>query len=403
LVAITTLSFDIAGLEIFGPLVCGAKLVLASREQVLDPELLACLLNESKATVMQATPSTWRMLVEAGWMGRANLRMWCGGEALRPDLAESLLTRGRELWNLYGPTETTIWSAAHRIKSGENPILIGRPIGNTRMYILDPNGQPAPIGVSGELYIAGAGVARGYRKQTALTEARFVSDPFDPIAGRRMYRTGDLARYRRDGQIQLIGRTDHQIKLRGHRIELGEIEAVIERHPDVLQAVVALQGEGSGQQLIAYIKQSNSDEDAGYLRPWLQERLPEYMVPSAFTSLAEIPLTPNGKVDRKQLPKPKASTREGSAPAAPPRNRLEEQLAQIWSEILGLDRVGIRDNFFDLGGHSLLLIRVHARLRKELDSDIAVIDHFRYPTIESMASWLEHRRHSSIAPAGANS
>jgi amino acid adenylation domain-containing protein len=402
LVAITTLSFDIAGLEIFGPLVCGATLVVASREQVLDPELLASLLEKSAATVMQATPSTWRMLVEAGWMGRANLRMWCGGEDLRPDLAESLLARGRELWNLYGPTETTIWSAAHRVKSGENPILIGRPIGNTRMYILGPEGQPAPVGVPGELYIAGAGVARGYWRRPELTEARFVPDPFDRVPGRRMYRTGDLARYRLDGQIQLIGRTDHQIKLRGHRIELGEIEVVIERHPEVLQAVVALHGEGSSQQLIAYIKQSDAAVDTGNLRSWLQERLPDYMVPSAFIALAEIPLTPNGKVDRKRLPIEKASTREPSTPIASPRNRLEEQLVQIWSEILGVDRVGVRENFFDLGGHSLLLIRVHARLRQELDPDVAVIDLFRYPTIESMASWLNRRSHSLTVAAGAN-
>ncbi len=403
LIAITTLSFDIAGLEIFGPLVCGATLVVASREQVLDPELLAGLLEESAGTVMQATPSTWRMLVEAGWMGRANLRMWCGGEALRLDLAESLLARGRELWNLYGPTETTIWSAAHRVKSGENLISIGRPIGNTRMYILNPEGQPVPIGVPGELYIAGAGVARGYWKRPELTEARFVLDPFDSLPGRRMYRTGDLARYRRDGQIQLIGRTDHQIKLRGHRIELGEIELAIERHPEVLQAVVAPHGEGSGQQLIAYFKQSDSTVDTGSLRSWLQNQLPEYMVPSVFIPIPEIPLTPNGKIDRKRLPMPKAAPRERSASTVTPRNQMEERVAQIWSEILGVDRPGVRDNFFDLGGHSLLLIRVHARLRQELDADIAVIDLFRYPTIESIAGWLDRHRQAVTLAEGVSS
>jgi non-ribosomal peptide synthetase component F len=270
------------------------------------------------------------------------------------------------------------------------------------MYILDPEGQPVPIGVAGELYIAGAGVARGYWRQPELTETRFLPDPFDPVPGRRMYRTGDLARYRRDGQIQLIGRTDHQIKLRGHRIELGEIEVVIERHPEVLQAVVALQGEGNGQQLIAYIKHSGDAVDTGSLRSWLQERLPDYMVPSIFIVLEEIPLTPNGKVDRKRLPKPEASTRETSTPMASPRNRVEEQLVQIWSEILGVKRVGVRDNFFDLGGHSLLLVRVHARLRHELDPDVAVIDLFRYPTIESMASWLNRRSQSLTIAAGAN-
>ena len=403
LVAITTLSFDIAGLEIYGPLVCGAKLVLASTDQTLDPEALAGLLEESQATVMQATPSTWRMLVDAGWMGAANLRMWCGGEALPPDLAENLLVRGRELWNLYGPTETTIWSAAHRVKSGENPILIGRPIANTRMYILDPDGQPVPNGVHGELYIGGTGVARGYWRRPELTEARFVSDPFDTARHRRIYRTGDLARYRPHGRIQLIGRIDHQIKLRGHRIELGEIEVAIERHPEVLQAVVALHGEGSDQRLAAYVKQLDGNADPERLRPWLQARLPDYMVPSAFISIAEIPLTPNGKIDRKRLSMPKASPRERSASSIVPRNRTEEQLAQIWSEILGVDRPGVRDNFFDLGGHSLLLIRVHAMLRQELDADIAVIDLFRYPTIESLAGWLERRRQAVTLAAGVSS
>jgi amino acid adenylation domain-containing protein len=403
LAAITTLSFDIAGLEIFGPLVCGARLVLASTDQTLDPEALAGLLEQSEATVMQATPSTWRMLVDAGWMGGANLRMWCGGEALPPDLAENLLVRGRELWNLYGPTETTIWSAAHRVKSGENPILIGRPIANTRMYILDPDGQPVATGVHGELYIGGTGLARGYWRRPELTEARFVSDPFDTAGHRRIYRTGDLARYRPGGRIQLIGRTDHQIKLRGHRIELGEIETAIERHPEVLQAVVALHGEASDQRLTAYVKQLDGDVDPERLRPWLQARLPEYMVPSAFIAIAEIPLTPNGKIDRKRLAMPKASPRERSASSIIPRNQMEERLAKIWSEILGVDRPGVRDNFFDLGGHSLLLIRVHAMLRKELDAGIAVIDLFRYPTIETLAGWLERRRQAATLTAGVSS
>ena len=402
LVAITTLSFDIAGLEIFGPLVCGATLVIASTDQALDPEALANLLEESEATVMQATPSTWRMLVDAGWMGRANLRIWCGGEALLPDLAESLIARGRELWNLYGPTETTIWSAVHRVKSGENPILIGQPIGNTQMYILAPGGQPVPVGVQGELHIGGAGVARGYWRQPGLTETRFVPDPFATTGDRRMYRTGDVARYRPGGQIQLIGRMDHQIKLRGHRIEPGEIETAIERHPEVRQAVVALYGEGSDQRLIAFIKQSDSDADAERLRPWLQVRLPEYMVPSAFIPIAEVPLTPNGKVDRKRLPIAKTYPRDRSASTIAARNQTEERLSQIWSEILGIDRPGVRDNFFDLGGHSLLLVRVHAKVRQAMGQNIAVIDLFRYPTIESLAEWFD-RRQAVVLTAGVSS
>jgi len=272
------------------------------------------------------------------------------------------------------------------------------------MYILDADSRLVSIGVPGELYIGGNGVARGYWRRPELTETRFVADPFDTKPGRRMYRTGDLARYRRDGQIQLIGRTDHQIKLRGHRIELGEIETVIGRHPEVLQAVVALHGQGSDAQIIAYVKQSTGQVDATTLRAWLQAQLPEYMVPSAFLPISEIPLTPNGKVDRKRLPQPKGATRESSTAKVNPRSRVEEQLAKVWSDVLGVDRVGVRDNFFDLGGHSLLLIRVHARLKQELDADVAVVDLFRYPTIESMAAWLE-RRHRGIALAagGVNS
>ena len=207
-----------------------------------------------------------------------------------------------------------------------------------------------------------------------------------------MYRTGDLAKFRQDGQIQLMGRADQQIKLRGHRMEPGEIEAAIEQHPEVRQAVVTLQGAGASSRLIAHIKLSQREIDPADLRSWLRERLPEYMIPSEFLSLAEIPLTPNGKVDRKKLMQSAAGTRESSPASMSPRNRVEEQLVSIWSDVLRRDRVGVRDNFFDLGGHSLLLIRVHARIRKELDQDIAVVDLFRYPTIESMASWLEQRR-----------
>ena len=403
LVAVTTLSFDIAGLEIFGPLVCGAKLVLASSEQVIDPGSLAKLLHESDVTVLQATPSMWGMLVESGWMGKANLRMWCGGEPLTPELAEGLVARGRELWNLYGPTETTIWSAAHRVRSGENPILIGRPIDNTRMYILNSDGQPVPAGVVGELYIGGNGVARAYWRRPELTETRFLPDPFDPGPGRRMYRTGDLAKYRRDGQIQLIGRADQQMKLRGYRIEPGEIEALIESHPDVRRAVVALHGEGAGRQLVAYLKPSQSETGIADLRPWLRERLPEYMVPSEFVSLTEIPLTPNGKVDRKRLMRPTTAARKSSPSLVEPHNSVEERLTRIWSEVLGRDRISVRDNFFDLGGHSLLLIRIHAKVRQELDANVAVVDLFRYPTIESLASWIDRRRSELAVTAGVGS
>jgi amino acid adenylation domain-containing protein len=396
LVAVTTLSFDIAGLELFGPLVSGGRLVLASREQVLDPMALADLLERSEATVMQATPSTWRMLVESGWMGKPDLRMWCGGEALSVELADNLLTRGSELWNLYGPTETTIWSAAHRVSSGEDPILIGQPIANTRMYILDGHGEPLPVGATGELYIAGHGVARGYRNRDELTAERFVPEPF--LAGERMYRTGDLARYRRDGQIQLLGRADQQIKLRGHRIELGEIEAALERHETVHQAVLLVQGQDADQRLVAYVRLNAASVKSEDLRGWLQERLPEYMVPGVYVTMEEFPLTPNGKVDRKRLPPPEGRLQERSAPALAPRNQTEQRVAAIWSELLETESVGMRENFFDLGGHSLLLVRVHARLRDEFAADISVTDLFRFPTVELLAAHLTRREELAVVP-----
>jgi len=394
LVAVTTLSFDIAGLELFGPLVSGGKLVLASREQVLDPMALADLLERSEATVLQATPSTWRMLVESGWLGKPDLRMWCGGEALSVELADSLLTRGSELRNLYGPTETTIWSAAHRVSSGEDPILIGRPIANTRMYILDNHGEPLPVGANGELYIAGQGVARGYRDRVELTSERFLPEPF--VAGERMYRTGDLARYRRDGQIQLLGRADQQIKLRGHRIELGEIEAALERHASVQQAVVSVHGKDANRRLVAYVRLAAGRVESEDLRRWLLERLPEYMVPGAYVVMDEFPMTPNGKVDRKLLPIPDEQLREGNAPAVAARNPTEQRVAAIWSDLLETKAVGMRENFFDLGGHSLLLVRVHARLRDEFVANISITDLFRFPTVESLAAHLIQQEESAV-------
>jgi amino acid adenylation domain-containing protein len=394
LVAVTTLSFDIAGLELFGPLVSGGKLVLASREQVLDPMALADLLERSEATVLQATPSTWRMLVESGWLGKPDLRMWCGGEALSAELADSLLTRGSELWNLYGPTETTIWSAAHRVSSGEDPILIGRPIANTRMYILDNHGEPLPVGANGELYIAGEGVARGYRDRVELTTERFSPEPF--VAGERMYRTGDLARYRRDGQIQLLGRADQQIKLRGHRIELGEIEAALERHSSVQQAVVSVHGKAADQRLVAYVRLAAGRVESEDLRRWLLQRLPEYMVPGAYVVMEEFSLTPNGKVDRKLLPIPDEQLRERNAPAVAARNPTEQRVAAIWSDLLETKAVGMRENFFDLGGHSLLLVRVHARLRDEFVANISITDLFRFPTVESLAAHLIRQEESAV-------
>ena len=386
-VAVTTLSFDIGGLEIFGPLICGANLAIASSEQAADPRLLAVLLEESGATVLQATPSTWRMLVDSGW-SNSKLRMWCGGEALPSDLAQSLLSRGCELWNLYGPTETTIWSATCRVISGEGPILIGRPIANTQMYILDAQGEPVPVGVDGELYIAGDGLARGYWKRPELTKSRFVPDPFSKRPEGRMYRTGDLARYRRDGQIQFLGRTDQQIKLRGHRIELGEIESVLLRHRQVADAMVFLHQDAVlGSSLVAFVLAKQGQTiDVAALVAFQRGVLPAYMVVSQIVLQKRFLLTPNGKIDRKAMI---ASFERPPAPAVvqeEPRDDLERVLVEIWQESFGKAPIGIDDDFFTLGGHSLLALRVFNEIERRLGKMIMLSVLFQAPTIRQLAS-----------------
>jgi amino acid adenylation domain-containing protein len=399
LVAVSTISFDIATLEVLGPLMRGARLEIAATEEVLDPEALAALMDRASATVMQATPATWRMLVDSGWMGRPELRMWSGGEALTPALADDLLARGRELWNLYGPTETTIYSARHRVRSGEDPVLIGKPISGTRMYVLNEFQQPVAVGVTGELYIAGDGLARGYWQQPELTAQRFVKNPFG-APGERMYRTGDNARFRPGGQLQLLGRVDQQIKLRGYRIELGEIEAALGRHPAVLQAVVLSVGEGSAQRLVAFLlEESPGSIDMDDIRTWLRERLPEYMVPSRFVAVESMPLSPAGKVDRRQLAAQQAAARgEERAPGLlRPRSEMEARVAKVWSEVLGVESIDVRDNFFDVGGHSLLLVRVHAQLRAELGLDLSIVDLFRYSTVETVAARLSQLQQPALA------
>jgi amino acid adenylation domain-containing protein len=388
LVAVTTLSFDIAGLELLLPLVAGAQVVVASREIAADPAKLMALLAESGATIVQATPTTWRMLLEAGWRDAGGLRVLCGGEAFPPELAERLLATGASVWNVYGPTETTIWSTMHRVTIGDSPVPIGRPIANTRTYVLDANGEPVPIGVPGELYIGGAGVAKGYLKRPELTAERFVRDRFSNGPDARLYRTGDTARYRADGTIEFLGRVDHQVKLRGFRIELGEIESVLASHPAVAQAVVTVREDRPGDRYLA-----------AYLRPvaapapprpelldFLRERLPDYMVPSTFTELEALPLTPNGKVDRRRLPEPDGRRAGSRGSWVAPRSELERTIAQVWRDVLRLDEVGVDDNFFDLGGHSLLLVRVQTRLRETLNREVPIVEMFQYPTIRTMAA-----------------
>jgi len=369
LLAVTTLSFDISVLEIFGPLTQGACVVVASQEDVVRPDRLATLLTAHDISVMQATPATWRMLVESGWPGESTLRVLCGGEALPDDLADALLGRCAELWNMYGPTETTVWSAVERVLAGQ-PITIGGPIGNTTLYVLDAHKQPVPVGVVGELYIGGDGVARGYRGRPELTAERFCPDPFDPRGAARMYRTGDMARFRDDGRVDFLGRADLQVKIRGFRIELGEIEAALTRLPGVAQAIVVAREMAGLLRLVAYLRTDAAPADTaalddGVLRAQLKERLPNYMVPSAFVWLERFPVTPNNKVDRKALPDPTTFSTTTTAPSGrAPATDTEDRLLALWREVLGLSSVQVEDRFFDLGGDSLLAVRLFTRIEE---------------------------------------
>ncbi|HEX8273213.1 MAG TPA: amino acid adenylation domain-containing protein [Longimicrobiaceae bacterium] len=383
LLAVTTLSFDIAGLELFLPLAVGARVVVASREAAADARLLAERIASSGATAMQATPATWRMLLASGWGGHPGLRALCGGEALDGELARRLRPQVAELWNLYGPTETTIWSTAQRVDATDGPPPIGRPIGNTRVYVLDDALDPVPPGVEGELCIAGDGVARGYLHRPELTAERFVPEPGG--GGATMYRTGDLVRG--GAEIRYLGRIDHQVKVRGFRIELGEIEAALARLPAVRQAVVAAREDGTGERALAayLVAEPGGLPPVGELRAALAAELPEYMVPSAFVELEALPLTPNGKTDRRALPAPgdAARVRTGAEYLAP-RTSLEEVLCATWAEVLGVERIGVRDNVIDLGAHSVMATQVITRLEL-LRVRLSLRAVFDAPTPEELA------------------
>ena len=338
MVSVTTLAFDIAGLELYVPLLAGARVEIVSRTVAMDGWKLRTLCEAVQPTIMQATPATWRMLIEAGWLGSDRLMVLCGGEALPPDLAAALLDRSAALWNMYGPTETTIWSTIERIERADQEITIGRPISNTELFILDPFLQPVPVGVSGELYIGGHGLARGYHRRPELTKERFVPHPFSTEPHARLYRTGDLVRYRQDGRIVHLGRLDHQVKIRGFRIELGEIEAVLSRHPAVRQVVVTARADQQGlKQLVAYLVcQEGQAPSPTELRSFVRTTLPDYMTPSFFVLLDAMPLTANNKVDVKALPTSALSGASSKKSHVGPRNGLEVQLAAIWQQVLGV-------------------------------------------------------------------
>jgi len=390
LLALTTISFDMAGPELWLPLLVGAQMVVASREEAADGIALRGLLESHGITFLQATPVTWQLLFDAGWRGKPDLQAVCGGEAMPQEVAAQLAPAVKKLWNLYGPTETTIWSTRYLVEDGQAPILIGSPLANTRCYILDGQGQPVPLGATGELYIGGDGLARGYLNRPELTAEKFVPDPFRG-GGTRMYRTGDLARYRADGNMECLGRVDHQIKLRGYRIELGEIEAALKEQPEIKQAVVIAREDKPGDKLlVAYLVATNRTIPAtSELRMRLKRQLPDYMVPKAYVFLDQLPISPNGKIDRRALPAP-AETRVAPVDTyVAPRNQLEETLTGIWAETLGVQRVGIQDDFFEMGGDSLDAVRLLLRILAAFPAcqpSLAVL--LKAPTVEQFARTL---------------
>lgn len=384
-VAVTTLSFDIALLELFLPLTVGAKVVIASRETALDGTSLLQLMDDVGATILQATPATWRLLLEAGWQGKKDLKILCGGEALPKELMNELLPRCESLWNMYGPTEATIWMTVEKLETTDETITIGRPIHNMEAYILDEHLQPVPIGVVGELYIGGIGLARGYHRRPDLTDEKFIPHPFQENG--RLYKSGDLARLLPDGRIECLGRIDHQVKIRGFRIELGDIEAALAHYEGIRQAVVVAHDDPSGEKRLVAYYVGDSSITVEHLRQHLAKQLPDYMIPSIFMPLDEMPLTPNGKVDRKALPAPDVSKMKREYVEL--QNETETMIAEIWAQVLQVENVGALDHFFELGGTSLLAAKVHRLLMEKVEKPLTIIDLFQYPTVRALAEYID--------------
>ncbi len=393
LLAVTTLSFDIAGLELYMPLIRGAKLVIAQRDDVMDGSSLIRILNEQNITMMQATPATWRLLIESGWTGCSSLKVLCGGEALPKDLANQLIDRCHTLLNVYGPTETTIWSTLDSVEANEKMISIGKPIANTQVYVVDKAMNPVPIGVPGELLIGGDGLARGYMNLPELTKEKFIPDIFSNKPNAFLYNTGDIVKFTSNGKLEYVGRKDNQVKIRGFRIELGEIEALINLEQAVKECVVVAKELIPGEQaLVAYIIPSSetmcTDTDIEYIRKSLKEKLPDYMVPTAFMVMDSYPMTPNGKIDRKALPVPERVNKTYETNYEAPSSKIENQLEAIWREVLKLDKIDVNSSFFDLGGHSLLLAQVRSKIGSVLNREVSIMDLFKYPTIASLSGFL---------------
>ncbi len=405
LLAVTTISFDIAVLELFLPLIVGARIELISREIAADGNRLAQAITESGTTFMQATPATWRLLLATNWQGNPQMKILCGGEAMTRSLADRLLEQCASLWNMYGPTETTVWSAVYRVEPGSDAVSIGYPIANTQIYLIDERCRrkddvlkQVAVGQPGELHIGGDGLARGYLNRLEMTAQRFVPDPFSSTPGARLYKTGDLARLLPDGRIQFIGRVDHQVKIRGYRIELGDIEAAISQYPEVREAAVITREDNAGEkQLVAYVGFKHNQNAIAELRGYLKEKLPEYMVPTAFVMMEQFPLTPNGKIDRRALPAVDLTRPTLAVEMVAPRNAIEQQLAKIWSQLLGIQEIGIYDNFFDLGGHSLFVAQMMAQVTEAFQVQLPLTELFAMPTIAGLAESIAAARQPVVS------
>lgn len=391
--AVTTINFDISILELLLPLCHGARVIIASREDARDAARLCALLRSSHANSMQATPGHWNSILQQDPDCLKSIRVLSGGEALPRTLAKSLFqVAGNHLYNLYGPTETTIWAGLHQVNNldltDEAPpfVVIGCPLANYRMYVLDGCMEPCPPGMAGDLYIAGAGLARGYSNRPALTAEKFIPDPF-AASGERMYRTADVARRRSDGTLEFLGRVDQQVKVRGFRIELGEVEDALQRDPTVGRATVVVRDDGSaGKQLVAYlVPASDAIPDIAHLRRSLGRLLPDYMVPAEFVVLSALPLMPSGKIDRRALPAPERRRESYVAPTTPE----ETVLCAIFADVLSLDRVGVEDSFFALGGHSLLATLLISKVRTTLGVNLALRSLFEAPTVAQLAPNLQ--------------
>jgi amino acid adenylation domain-containing protein len=385
LVSVSTAAFDMAVPEFYLPLSCGARVVLADAETVRDPRLMAALLVDSRATVLHATPSLWRELLAyepEGPRSVRGLRAFVGAEPVSEGLAARLRRVAVEVVNLYGPTETTVWSTYAVLDERSRPVPIGRPLDDTRVYVLDPFLRRVEPGAVGELYIAGAGVAHGYAGRPALTAERFVACPFGP-AGARMYRTGDLGYENAGGDLVFVGRADHQVKVRGFRVELGEVESALEQHPDVLEGVAAVRDDRfGGSRLVAFVVPSPGRQiDGEAVRSHVARLVPEYMVPSTCVTLDRLPRTSSGKVDRAALPNDRSV-----APSRPPRSRDENVMASLFTDVLGVGRVGVDDDFFACGGHSLLATRLAARVRSAFGVELPIRLVFEAPTVGELTA-----------------